>query len=57
MANTDTQDDQLMSVVYGDWEQDDWAAKHQISLSELASRLDAKQHFDNRGRQIWADGF
>ena len=57
MANVDTPDDQIIAVNYGDVETDDWAAKHQISLSEQASRLDAKQHFDNRGRQIWTDGF
>ena len=57
MANVDTPDDQIMAVNYGDFELDDWSAKHQISLSELATRLNAKQHFDNRGRQIWIDGF
>lgn len=56
MASIDTPDDQLVSVNYGDHEPDDWASKHQISLSELASRLNAKQHYDNRGRQIWTDG-
>ena len=57
MANVDTPDDQTVAVNYGDMETDDWASKHQITLSELASRLNAKQHFDNRGRQIWTDGF
>lgn len=56
MASVDTEDDQVLSVIYGDHEPDDWASKHQISLSEMASRLNAKQHFDNRGRQIWTDG-
>lgn len=57
MASVDTPDDQLITVNYGDLETDDWAAKHQISLSEHASRLNAKQHFDNRGRQVWTEGF
>lgn len=56
MANVDTPDDQMIAVNYGDYESDDWAAKHQISLSELASRLNSKHHFDNRGRLIWSDG-
>lgn len=56
MAKVDTPDDQQLSVIYADDELDDWNGKHQIGLSELATRLNAKQHFDNRGRQIWTDG-
>lgn len=57
MASVDTPDDQLLSVNYGDIEADDWAAKHQISLAEHASRLDSRHHFDNRGRVVWTNGF
>lgn len=35
---------------------DDWGKKNIIGLAELATRLGAKQGFDNRGRQIWSDG-
>ena len=36
---------------------DDWNEIQTIGLNELATRLGSKQHFDNRGRQIWIDSF
>lgn len=57
VANVDTPDDQLLSVVYGDMEDDFWGSKHQISLSELAARLDSRQFYDFRGNYYWSNDF
>ena len=37
--------------------EDDWNQVSTIGLNELATRLDALQQFDNRGRQIWCEDF